>query len=377
MQVLPLTLPGAGAVVAHYNITARKKAELQVATQNHQLQLALSAARLGMWSLDVKTGRIECSEEASRILGRTERSGDVEEWSRMIHPEDLETTSATFRRSVARGLPFFAEFRVAYPDEQIRWLASLARVERGADGEVLAVVGTVEDISERKRTERTLLSYNRILELIATSANLQRTLEEVVHLVEEFLPRSLCSVLVVDPSAQRLRFGAGPSLPEEYNRAVDGVTISPKAGSCGTAAYRRETVVVEDIETDPLWDDYRALAARHGLRSCVSVPILAGGNAPGTTRGAVLGTFALYGRQPGPVVSPALSILSEAGLLAREVLEAMDVRATDRRGSSRPASPRLPTWPGWRSSASWPSRRRTRARSGSAASSTPCLARST
>lgn len=332
MQALPLAHPGAGAVVAHHNITARKKAELKVATQNHLLELALSAARLGVWSLDVRTGRIECSEEASRILGSNERIGDLEAWSRMIHPEDLETTKSTLRRSLEGGLPFFAEFRVIFPDDQVRWLASLARVEHGADGEVLAAVGTVEDISERKRTERTLLSYNRILEFIATGADLQRTLEEVVHLVEEFLPRSLCSVLVVDPSGRRLRFGAGPSLPGAYNRAVDGVPVGPKEGSCGTAAYRRQTVVVEDIEADPLWDDYRALATQHGLRSCISVPIFAGGNAPGTTRGAVLGTFALYSRQPGPVLSPALSILSEAGLLAREVLEKIDSRATDLAG---------------------------------------------
>ena len=150
------------------------------------------------------------------------------------------------------------------------WLANLARVECGADGEATGVVGTLEDITARKRTEWTLVAYNRILELIATGAGLKRTLEEVVRLVEELLPGALCSVLLVDPSAQRLTFGAGPSLPDEYNRAIDGVRIGPRVGSCGTAAHRQQTVVVSDIASDPLWEDYRDLALQHGLRSCVS-----------------------------------------------------------------------------------------------------------
>ena len=66
--------------------------------------------------------------------------------------------------------------------------------------------------------------------------------------------------------------------------------IGPEAGSCGTAAYRREAVIVADITTDPLWEDYRDLAAAHGLRSCWSTPIL-------SHQGAVLGTFAIYAKE--------------------------------------------------------------------------------
>ena len=86
-----------------------------------------------------------------------------------------------------------------------------------------------------------------------------------------------------------MRLGAAPSLPDSYAKAIDGVRIGPKAGSCGTAAYRRKAVVVADIMTDPLWEDYRDLAAAHGLRSCWSTPIL-------SHQGAVLGTFAMYAK---------------------------------------------------------------------------------
>lgn len=71
-----------------------------------------------------------------------------------------------------------------------------------------------------------------------------------------------------------LQLGAAPSLPETYTQAIEGIEIGPCEGSCGTAAYRKETVIVSDIATDPLWAQHRALALSHGLRACWSTPIL-------------------------------------------------------------------------------------------------------
>jgi PAS domain S-box-containing protein len=98
-------------------------------------------------------------------------------------------------------------------------------------------------------------------------------------------------VLLVDEDGRRLRHGAAAGLPADYNAAVDGIEIGPAAGSCGTAAHRRERVLVTDIETDPLWDDYRDLARRAGLRACWSTPVLDGD-------GELLATLALYYRTP-------------------------------------------------------------------------------
>lgn len=101
----------------------------------------------------------------------------------------------------------------------------------------------------------------------------------------------LASVLLVDEDGRHLRHGAAPSLPAEYNAAVDGLDIGPRAGSCGTAAYRGERVVVSDIATDPLWADYRDLAQVAGVRACWSTPISGSDD-------ELLGTFAAYYRQP-------------------------------------------------------------------------------
>ncbi|MDQ1672041.1 MAG: hypothetical protein QOC98_603, partial [Frankiaceae bacterium] len=100
----------------------------------------------------------------------------------------------------------------------------------------------------------------------------------------------LCSVLLVDADGGRLRSGAAPSLPDWYDQAIDGMEIGPSAGSCGTAAHRREPVVVTDIELDPLWDEFRDLARRAGLRACWSMPLLADGE--------LVGTFAMYYPEP-------------------------------------------------------------------------------
>ncbi len=127
--------------------------------------------------------------------------------------------------------------------------------------------------------------------MIARDTPLARVLEDLTRLIEGHSPEMLCSVLLLDDDGPHLRHGAAPNLPEVYVRSIDGMAIGPSAGSCGTAAYLGRPVIVSDITTDPLWDAFRHLAAPHGLRACWSTPILSSG-------GKVLGTFAMYYREP-------------------------------------------------------------------------------
>jgi signal transduction histidine kinase/DNA-binding response OmpR family regulator len=146
----------------------------------------------------------------------------------------------------------------------------------------------------RKRAEMLQAGQDRVLERVARDAPLADVLDEVLHTVEEQAPGMLCSVLLVDEDGERLRHGVARRLPDEYNRAVDGVAIGPEVGSCGSAAFHRRRVIVEDIATDPRWVAFRDLALPHELRACWSQPIL-------SAEGAVLGTFAMYYREPrGP-----------------------------------------------------------------------------
>jgi diguanylate cyclase (GGDEF)-like protein len=151
-------------------------------------------------------------------------------------------------------------------------------------------VATHEDITERKRADMLREEQAQILEMIAVGATLESVLDRLVRLTESQMTEIYGSVLLLDEQGVHLRHGAAPHLPKAYIEAVDGLSIGSDAGSCGTAAYRRERVVVADIMSDPLWADYRELAAAHSLRSCWSTPIL-------SHHGAVLGTFAMYSSQ--------------------------------------------------------------------------------
>jgi len=93
-----------------------------------------------------------------------------------------------------------------------------------------------------------------------------------------------------------LRPFASPSLPFSYSTQLDGVAIGPCIGSCGTAAWRKEPVLVTDIAADPLWEDFRHLILPLGYKSCWSTPIM-------DKEGKVLGTFAFYYRENGPHVA--------------------------------------------------------------------------
>ena len=145
-------------------------------------------------------------------------------------------------------------------------------------------------------------------------AMLREALDALILLIERVAPGTRGSVLLVDDDGLTLRHGAAPHLPAEYSRAIDGLKASPIGGSCGTAVYRRERVIVRDIATDPLWAPYRILALSHGLASCWSTPIL-------DTGGRVLGTFAMYYAQPKEPTIADLQLTETATLLAKNAIK--------------------------------------------------------
>ncbi|MBX4869380.1 EAL domain-containing protein [Rhizobium bangladeshense] len=161
------------------------------------------------------------------------------------------------------------------------------RNDRGA---IVGLIGVSRDITERKLQEDLHRGQAKLLEMIARNEPLPRILEALVLMIEAQLTGIDGSVLLLDGEGTKLYHGAAPNLPGGYSRLIDGVTIGPKVGSCGTAAWRGEPVIVEDVLSDPLWEDFRALVAPFGFRSCWSTPIA-------TSENNVLGTFALYSRE--------------------------------------------------------------------------------
>jgi signal transduction histidine kinase len=139
-------------------------------------------------------------------------------------------------------------------------------------------------------------------------------LESLVHLIEHKSPSMRCSILLLDDDGVTLRHGAAPSLPKVYCDAIDGLRIGPDVGSCGTAAYSRETVIVSDIATDHRWEAFRDVALPHDLRACWSTPIV-------DSAQICLGTFAMYYDHPREPSAAELEVIHTAGLLAAALIE--------------------------------------------------------
>lgn len=173
------------------------------------------------------------------------------------------------------------------PDGLPSWHLSSKIPLTNERGEPSGLVGISLDITDRKRQETLRNGQSDLLEMIARSEPLPVVLEALVLLIESQLAGIYGSILLLDAEGKRLYKGAAPNLPDAYNAQIEGVEIGDFVGSCGTAAWRREPVVVSDIMTDPHWADFRGLAAAFGFRSCWSTPVMA-------QQSTVLGTFALY-----------------------------------------------------------------------------------
>ena len=220
---------------------------------------------------------------------------DLKHWemSGVIHPDDLPRVASAWRHSLDRGEPYELEQRIRRADGVYQWVQVRSLPLRDTQGRILRWCVLFTDIAERKSFEALLDGEKRLLEMVASGCALDDVLEAMCGLVDTIVGKSVCSVLLIDPKGT-FRHGAGPTLPAGYDRAVNGAAVVCEAGPCGTAASLKEQVVVPDLVADPRWVGlgWRTLVLDHGLRSVCSTPIVA-------LTGNVLGTFAIYQRDPG------------------------------------------------------------------------------
>ena len=273
------------------DITDRKEAETALREGEERFRNMADHSPLMMWVTNARAECIYLNRSWYEFTGQDETGALGFGWLDAVHPDDRGWSGETFRKANARQEPFRLEYRLRDRDGQYRWAIDAASPRFGPGGEFLGYISSVLDIDDRKKNENLRLLQNQLLELAIQDMPLEDILEKVILAVEARSDSGMkASVLLVDADRQRLRHGAAPSLPSAYNAAIDGVAIGPEVGSCGTAAFRGEAVFVSDIDIDPLWKDFRDLAAQHGLRACWSTPIV------GDTE--VLGTFAMYYSEP-------------------------------------------------------------------------------
>ena len=208
-----------------------------------------------------------------------------------------------------------------------KWCDVVVTPITDVNGAVFQLLAVSRDVTERRRDDAVRAAQHQVLGMIATGSALPDVLECLVRLVEHQANGMRCSVLMLDEDG-RIRHGAAPSLPDAYVRAIDGMAIGPRSGSCGTAMFLGTRIIVTDILTDPLWQDYRAVALRYGLRACWSTPIF-------SPQKKVLGSFAMYYDGPRPPNDEELQLIESAADIARIAIEQQRSQQALRRSEAR------------------------------------------
>lgn len=171
-----------------------------------------------------------------------------------------------------------------------------------------------QEITEREQIERYEKFRSYVLELLAKNEPLANILEAIVKGVEQIKPEMLCSILLLDKTGKHLGQGIAPSLPKFYNTEINGVKVGMGVGSCGTAAYTRERVIVENIQTHPYWSAFKSLAARAGLVSSWSQPVF-------SSSGQILGTLAIYHHEISTPTDSDIDVIEQSSRLASIAIE--------------------------------------------------------
>ena len=221
--------------------------------------------------------------------------GDLFSW---IHPEDHSLLEEILEAGEGHA-------QARHRTKGGSWQLLSWRV-KAQDGQVV-LLGTAnhKPIGDLSRREGEQSLFNETLTI---------TLEAMVHVVESKNPGLRCSILLIDSDQEHVSVGAGPSLPGEYNAAVQGLRIGPAVGSCGTAAFWNVPVVVENIAEDPLWKDLRDEAEIAKVCACWSVPVTAVNN-------SILGAMALYDVKPGAPTRHQMDVLETSARMVGLAIE--------------------------------------------------------
>jgi PAS domain S-box-containing protein len=214
-------------------------------------------------------------------------------WTAALHSDDLNRLVDYWRSVLASGQPGEIEGRLRRFDGVYRWFLFRATPSFDNDGKVVKWFGTNTDIEDRKRAECLLAGENHVLEMTAQGNSLESILEALCQVGEENASGCLCTVILIDPTGSKIQQAVAPSLPSSYNDRFRGIPVDREGGPCTEAARRKTQVIVSDVASDTRWDTYgwRTAALAHGLKACWSTTILA-------PDGLVLGTFAIYWREP-------------------------------------------------------------------------------
>ncbi len=293
----------------------RQAALAALQTSEAHFRAYFERSMVGMAATRPDQSWIEANEALCKMLGYSQQELIRLKWTDLTHPDDLPRNQQLFERMRAGELDEYAmDKRFIHRNGHTVDVHLAARAIRDADGKLLYAVSLAEDITARKQAELRDSLRNDALEMMTRGASLSAVLHKVIDGIQSSHPDMLCSILLLDAEGKHLLNAAAPGLPAFYNEAIHGAPIGPATGSCGTAAYTGQRVVVTDIATHPYWEDYRDVALAAGLAAAWSEPVRA-------ASGEVLGTFAIYHSKPTTPDSHEIALIENAANLVGIAIE--------------------------------------------------------
>jgi|GEM_PF-1171204 len=310
------TLVGAAAIAQE--ITARIQTERQLYVSRQLLETTQEMVGVGYWQFDIDPEQIHWSPQTYEIFGYDpdQPPPSYAELIERIQPEDRERFVQVVETAIAAQSEYNLDLRIIGADGKTKYINSRGKAITNDQGETVQLVGSIMDISDRVLRENQLTQavnnatqrlgqeiqekdvaqsiladHNSILRKVARDRPLPEILDTIALTLETYIPNSICTIMLLNERKTALMCAAAPSLPTELIDQISEFSIGPKAASCGTAAYRQKPVIVSDIQTDPLWEDYRDLARTYQLAACWTVPLF-------SSQRELLGTFSVFHRTP-------------------------------------------------------------------------------
>ncbi len=277
-------------------ITSRKLAEAAMRKREQEFRTLVdnSTDIIARYDLDLRCQFINRSIGRYSPLVRDEHIG-----KHISEKGWPDSTVAHFidecRQLMQTWEPRSFELEVALPSRRFIFETRLFP-EFDVNGTLTSILTVDREITDTLLARRLLSEENAVMEMIVANQPLADVLAQICAMIETQLADGMCSVMLLDDSGQHLRVASGKQLPPGYLALIEGIGIGPEVGSCGTAAWWKRTIIVEDIATSPLWKNYADVVLPFGLRACWSTPIF-------NTDRKLLGTFAIYyptPRTPSP-----------------------------------------------------------------------------
>lgn len=264
----------------------------ELRTSARILDASQSIAKVGGVEMHVPSRTLYWTAETYRIHDTTpeEYTPSLDEGFSFYPPGSRERMADALRRAMETGEVFDIEVeKYTFKGRKIDIRTTCT--SHFENGKLVRLTGIYQDITERKQAERRHQHHNRILEMLIAKVSLPEILGTIASDVEKLLPDCMCSIMLLDSDGQHLHNGAAHSLPDFFLKAIDCLPVGAGMGVCGSAAFFRHRVIIPDVHTHPWTMAFSELAREAGIEACWSQPIF-------SAQGQVLGTFALYSKEP-------------------------------------------------------------------------------